>query len=155
MLYLSSQKFVLDLAMTYEGFLFACLFSNAKSRSLANNNLQDKIPAAGKSYNMEHRPSETLPLQCHSSPPPGVTSGVPRRPTSFQRSPAAGIQHSQVLHVTFQSELLPATSAAAEVSSSAVTSSIPPCWVFCLFFLTASTATCSEILSRNLLPVIV
>lgn len=86
----------------------------------------------------------------------GSPTSVPQTAPGSQRSPAAGIQHSQVLHVTFWSELLPDASAAAEVSSSAVRSSIPPCWVSCLvgFYLTSSTATYPGILSSNLLPVI-
>lgn len=63
----------------------------------------------------------------------GSPTGVAQMASGSQCSPAAGIQHSLVLRVTFWSELPPATSAAAEVSSSAVRSSLLPCLVFVCF----------------------
>lgn len=52
-------------------WMFVCLLLNAKSGNLANYSLQDQIPAVGKTYSIEHRPSERSPLQCHASPPLG------------------------------------------------------------------------------------
>lgn len=66
-------------------------------------------------------------------------TSVPQMSTGSQHFPAAGIQHLQVLPVTFGPELLPATSTASEVSSSELGVLFPHAGFFA-YLLSSSTA---------------
>lgn len=132
--YLTSQGFILDLAKTFECFF--CLLVGFK--------MPDQGVWQIVTYNIKFQLLDRLKTQptnllkylhcgvillLHLRWP----TSVPQMATGSQHFPAAGIQHLQVLPVTFGPELLPVTSTASEVSSSVLGVLFPHAGLFACF----------------------